>query len=658
VIGIVLVVGSSPRHVAFLGDEPDAKTAKGTKPASAPDGPAPFVEEEGVGPNLHFSPLSTTMKCTINLTIQYMAVFTALGICRSYLDFQQRTYEDSAVQKALKHASETVFYAPMACLLFVGFRMRVLQLTKGQGNPQDWVQLAMQGVAYSILANTVMVLLIPIFTDVKAHEIELEKNTGDLKVNGKNPFANESLATVFNCMRYACFLALYVGFVAVVAGLFMFEPDPNVWDGPVPEVSPAVFCTCILSCAFFAIYCLLAISRTYSQLKGGTKFTSKFEEVMLGAADTLAMAPMFCVLFLGARMRALQMDPVQGNPQRWAQNCFYLCSWALIVQCIVAITIPLVVQSAKVSKGAVEGDMQFTIGEDKEGTSMLAKSLAVFRWIVMLSIYGAGIAVVCSVFTIEHPDGPEYTPPISPTMQCVINLAFQYFLIYLLVWIFYTVNELTGLEDAADIKDTIESAKATVQFAPMLSVLFIATRMRALQITENRGSPQGFVQDGMYLATWAVMIQFLMCLILPFFTGKKYEIESLAGSDTPLKPVNVQNKYGAWAVTIIRYSALLALLGGVATVITGVFLMTPETANGRGSIPFVGKHVSRPPLATDMPGVKGAMEDTGENIGSSVDSAQETTEGAVAETTEEAMSVSDAAVSTAADVPSKVGAGK
>ena len=37
---------------------------------------------------------------------------------------------------------------------------------------------------------------------------------------------------------------------------------------------------------------------------------------------------MLCVLFLGARMRALQMDPKHGNPQRWAQNCFYLCTYS------------------------------------------------------------------------------------------------------------------------------------------------------------------------------------------------------------------------------------------------------------------------------------------------------------------------------------------
>merc|ERR1719321_1192836 len=130
------------------------------------------------------------MKCLISLTIQYMVVYTALGICRSYLDFQGVAHESSAIAKALKSASETMFYAPMVCIMFVGFRMRVLQLTKGTGNPQDWVRVAMQAVTYSILANTLLVLLIPLFT---AKDIATTKE-GDLDLEAKNPFENSALA--------------------------------------------------------------------------------------------------------------------------------------------------------------------------------------------------------------------------------------------------------------------------------------------------------------------------------------------------------------------------------------------------------------------------------------------------------------------------------
>merc|ERR1719409_1454425 len=398
-------------------------------------------------------------------------------------------YDDSQAQKALKSASETMFYAPMVCLMFLGFRMRVLQLTKGTGNPQDWVRWSMLAVTYSILANTLLVMIIPFVT---AKEVKTDPETGVMENDGANPFESRVMQIAFNILRYAVFLGLYVGFAAVCVGVFLFKPPADVWDGPIPPVSPAVACTMTLSITFFLVYFLVAVSRTYSQFVGGNLSTSKFETDMLRAADTLAMAPMLSVLFLAARMRALQMDPISGNPQKWAQNCFYACTYALIFQTILAIIVPLFLSGEVKKNEKIEGDFKMEL---KEKDSFVAKILTAFRFLIMLTLYACTMAVVCSVFTIQHPDGDELTPPLSPTMQCVLNLVFQYFVIYLLLWIYYTVEDFVGLDMSilAAAKDAIESAKATVQFAPMLSVLFIATRMRALQMTQNKGAPQGWV---------------------------------------------------------------------------------------------------------------------------------------------------------------------
>jgi hypothetical protein len=502
---------------------------------------ASVPDEEVMGPNLSFSPLSTTMKCILSLTLQYFLIYTALGICRTVLDFQGADHQESSLQKALAHGADTMFYAPMVCMMFVGFRMRVLQLTKGQGAPQEWVQFCMHAVTYSILASTLTVLVVPIFLGGK---VETEK-TGEVKADSKeNPFENSLLATVFTCIRYLTVLALYVGFGGVLVGLFRFTPDPAIWDGPVPPVSPAVGCTVMLSSAFFLIFFLLAVSRTYSQyVSQDNTSVSFFQKTMERAAETLSMAPMLCALFLGARMRALQMDPVGGNPQRWAQNCFWLCSSALICQACVAALVPYLL-SGKVKKGRLEGDAEYVVGESE---SWLAKGFTAFRFLIMLFVYSCAVAVVCSVFTIEHPDGKELTPPLSPTMQCVLNLAFQYFLIYALLWIFITVEDFLGPSTyLTDAKNAISSAKSTVQFAPMLAVLFIATRMRALQMTDNKGAPQGWVQDGMYLATWSILIQFMMCLIMPFFTGQTYTPDTLDGSEKPGAKDNVQNYWARW----------------------------------------------------------------------------------------------------------------
>merc|ERR1719420_1361701 len=365
----------------------------------------------------------------------------------------------------------------------------------------------------------------------------------------------------------------------------------------------------------------------FLQFAGGQLFTSKFEKAIIRAADTLAMAPMLSVLFLAARMRALQMDPVSGNPQKWAQNCFYACIYALICQTILAIVVPLFL-SGKVEKNdKIEGDFKYEL---KDGDSFVAKCLTVARFVIMLTLYACVMAVVCSVFTIQHPDGKELTPPLSPTMQCVLNLVFQYFIIYLLLWVYYTIEDFVGLDMSilAAAKDAIESAKATVQFAPMLSVLFVATRMRALAMTSNKGAPQGWVQDGMYLASWAVLIQFMMCLLMPIFTGRKFTPDTLDGSQkTTDEDINAfpGGKAGAIAITVVRYVALLALLGGVATVITGAIIMTPETANGRGSIPVVTDGTlpvdlaPPPPGVNDIPGAKSTMKGVGETVGGGVD---------------------------------------
>jgi len=70
--------------------------------------------------------------------------------------------------------------------------------------------------------------------------------------------------------------------------------------------------------------------------------------------------------------------------------------------------------------------------------------------------------------------------------------------------------------------------------------------------------------------------------------------------------------------------ALIALLGGMVTVITSVFLITPETANGRGSMPLVadgtlGFELGPAPGMADVPGAKTGMESVGTTVGSGAD---------------------------------------
>merc|ERR1719298_219284 len=225
----------------------------------------------------------------------------------------------------------------------------------------------------------------------------------------------------------------------------------------------------------------------------------------------------------------------------------------------------------------------------------------------MISIYLGISAVIWSVFSIQHPKGKEYTPPISVTMQCVINLTVQFFVVYTLIWIAITVKEFTGLE-LHFISNAMENAKGTIAFCPMLSILFVATRMRAMTLTNWQGAPQGWAQDGMYMATWAILIQFLMVLLIPLCTlvmeGKAVHPELDDDGNVKWNP---SGKFALIVVQIIRWLGFVLLYGGVIAVMVGAWTMTPETANGRGSVPLVSQtpFAGEPYGMNDVPGVPG-----------------------------------------------------
>merc|ERR1719420_883041 len=152
-----------------------------------------------------------------------------------------------------------------------------------------------------------------------------------------------------------------------------------------------------------------------------------------------------------------------------------------------------------------------------------------------------------------------------------------------------------------------DSSKATLAFAPMLSILFVTTRMYALLITDKKGAPQAWVQDGMYMATWSLLISFLMCMLSGLIMDE-------VKTDEDGNIINkFSNQYVAIAVVTVRYLTMLLLYGGITCVIVGLFVMTPETANGRGSVPVVSDAVNSTPVGDAPPGPKD-VADTGGKV--------------------------------------------
>merc|ERR1719324_2044913 len=469
-----------------------------------------------VGKQFKTKGVTTAMQCVVSLTIQFMIVYTALAICRMAADSFGMKYDNVPIQKILVTASLTVAFAPMLAILFLAFRMRVNQLTKNKGDPPDWAQVCMYFCTYAVLLMTLCVCVIPLFT---GEDFGVDPKTGQIPEDAE-PFKSQACAIAFTVLKYIILLMLYIGALGVVYGIITFEPPKGMWpEGKKFPVAPAVQCTMILACQYFIVYGGMQIAKSWTQFTGiAPNFTSKVENAFLIATASMNFAPMLAVLFIGARMRALNMDPVNGNPQKWAQNCFFMCTYALLAQTCFSVAVPLVLQG-EAKPGKCEGDMEYTVENKAFGAV-----LAIGRYIMMICLYiGAG-CVIYSIFTIQHPKGPAYTIPISPTMQCVINLTFQFFFVYIWIWAAITIKEFTGFEWAL-LTQTMENCKGVVMFCPMLAILFVGTRMRALQITDSKGSPQGWTQDGMYMATWSLLIQFVMVLVTPCATGVPAQVD-------------------------------------------------------------------------------------------------------------------------------------
>jgi len=318
-----------------------------------------------------------------------------------------------------------------------------------------------------------------------------------------------------------------------------------------------------LAYVYFIVYLLLALAKEFIDPENINDST--IVKSLQLATFSVNLAPMLAVLFIGARMRALQLDPVNGSPQPWAQMYFYVCTIAIALQAFFVILLPNVLD-VTCRRGEFDGDVKL-----EAKSSMVQALWGIMRWTLLLAIYGGATAVIISIFTIEAPsDLAHRNIPVTDVMLCVINLTLQFFTIYILFFIAATVRELIIANDLMkDVVLTLESARATVTFCPMLCILFLGCKLRASQISQNLLSPQSYAISCMYLATWSVLFQLIMVIVAPLITGKKVDVDDDGNVKT--------SQYTGllyFIVEGVRYLCLIAMYGGAIAVIYAVFTMS------------------------------------------------------------------------------------
>jgi len=524
------------------------------------------------------------------MVCQYMVIYTALAVCRTYLECYYSAPLVRYKTRGLTSALQTMSYAPMLCTLFIACRMRVEFLSDGKGQPQFWVQACMYALTFAVFVSTLVVLITPLFT---GKQLPMKEGTCDLeKIEPTPRFETHTESKIkfymLTAIRYLVFLGLYGGIAGVILGIHIYMPPGQSDISKVPPPAPAVNCTMILTVVFFATQLVIALCQTYTDIVGVDYYAGhihKVIQVMHAAASTVEFAPMVAIVFLAARMRAVQHD---SQPQDWAHTSMYAATGALCLTALMSIVVPCTL-GGSMKTNPTTNETTFEVPNPTLGYAMI-----VIRFICTLGFYVGVAAVIVSIFTFKAPVG-YVTQPVPPTISCVVILACQFFLVYAVLICCLTVSEVSGGNiplETYKFYGAFEAAKSTLPLAPMLAILFVTTRMYALLITDKKGAPQAWVQDGMYMATWSLLISLLACI------GTGMVMEKVETDEDGLVTNKFSNNTVAVAMTVLRYFTMVLLYGGIATVIVGLFVMTPETANGKGSLPVLSDVINSTPVGS------------------------------------------------------------
>jgi hypothetical protein len=158
--------------------------------------------------------------------------------------------------------------------------------------------------------------------------------------------------------------------------------------------------------------------------------------------------------------------------------------------------------------------------------------------------------------------GPEIS--LSTTMKCVLTLCALHFGVLFL----HFLGSFSGGEETDGLEGTALSAGVCISLTPLLSILFVACRMRALQLTNNEGNCHWWAQDAMKLGVLGIFLQVVCCILLPFFTSAATTVDGDGNAEYALKPL-----FGAYIVQMIKYVALGCLYGCVLAICASIVLM-------------------------------------------------------------------------------------
>uniref|UniRef100_A0A7S1S5T0 Uncharacterized protein n=1 Tax=Alexandrium catenella TaxID=2925 RepID=A0A7S1S5T0_ALECA len=482
------------------------------------------------------------MGCIIVLIGLFFLLYTVFFVLQTMnrLKLAERKREERGWASVV----ESAFFVPMLCVLFLAVRLQALQLTDNQpekyGLPQWWVRLAMiictVSVVWAVSAQICLVF---------ASKTQEEAEAG---MEGTCPM----LAKVARMNRKCAMALLYVCFTIVCVGACVMQAHPGlVASGAASRLSPAVLCTVFLSVMYFAVYLGLACTSKANDLGlfgQRLRFCQALEYVK-SATTAIVFSPMLCAVFLACQAHAMQLDPVHGRPQGWAQTAFYICCGCVVTHTLVAVA-------------GTFADMRELQGDGAPSLKTRTRAIDVINFVLMAGLYGGVIAIIVSIYRFGN-------APSSLSLHCITALTVIYFAVSLahlsipllqrtvLASPASRMGEPSGFEVYVGVL-----AKEAVAFCPKFCILFLGTVLRAQQLTNGLGAPQGWCQVAQCVAA--------VCIVL--LTGVRMDV--LMPEPGRLSAVCMA----------IQYFCLSLLYISAIAIVVALFLLTPENATGWGTI--------------------------------------------------------------------------
>lgn len=500
-----------------------------------------------------FHPLRSTLSSIGGVVVIYFITYDVLLVTHSVNKAQGKP--PGPLEKSVESAIMGVAFAPMLCVLFLSIYKRADTLTmhhpENYDLPQTYVDIALPVCVVAFAVQMVLYV-------IKEWTINKQEASG---------VAPGDQMSVWVSFHNISAFVMYVSAITVIVGLVsMSEPSDLVDSKGELPLSTGVFCCNCLVVLYFAVYAVLHIARMLDYHWQGRgvaaqhlKDRSRYlYEVFKIAATAMQSAPMLAVLFIAIQ---LTVDAGEESLTDTTETCMYLCTFLVFVQVVVAVITPFAT-GAKLKASPQRAELV----DFETNWQRLFMLMSTIKNFCMMAMYMALCVIGYHVWMAE--DMPVWK-------ILVVHLATYYFLVYLFFYLTVVTRSLIANGGGTDdgIK-TMITAKDAVAFCPMLAILFVhcwikATNMRS--VDGKVGQPQGYAQDCMFLATFGMLLQLILCMTNGvFFTTKDGRGGSCA-------------RAGLRLVSLLFYLAMIGIHVCALTVLVSSFLISPSTATGAGS---------------------------------------------------------------------------